>query len=236
MGNYTAAAIASFAYDEAVPVLDTNVIRVICRLSGITAVPNTASSRTQLMAQLDEMIAHAQPSEFNQAMMNFGALVCSAKAPKCDNCPLAGSCIALKRGLVDQIPAKAARKPRKRRTFHYLCVGQGGAMLWRKRREKDIWQGMYDFPGFESPETGEASPQQITDFVNNSLGIRKFNVDSIFSEKQTLTHQEITAFFYTIKTEESLEFAVESGFLLVENKNLATLATPKLIDCYFRSN
>ncbi len=146
VGEYTAAAIASFAFGERVPVVDTNVIRVICRLLGETELPSRAHVRRRIKEFLSLAIAETDPALFNQAIMNFGAMQCTPKSPECTACPFADDCVAYKTDTVSVIPAKAQKKPRRERFFHYLIMHDDRGVVVKQRSDQDIWQGMYDFP------------------------------------------------------------------------------------------
>ncbi|HET9908867.1 MAG TPA: A/G-specific adenine glycosylase, partial [Anaerolineales bacterium] len=137
VGEYTAAAIASFAFGLPTPVLDTNVIRVLCRVRGITDDPSKRGTRESLYAILNTMIRDIDPGQFNQAMMNFGAMQCKARNPDCENCVLAKSCVAFREGLVEVLPVRAKRVQRRLRFFHYFVIHDNHSVVIRKRTTKD---------------------------------------------------------------------------------------------------
>ena len=145
IGPYTAAAIASFAFNEAVAVLDGNVYRVLARLFGLHSDIAAPSSRKEFQAVADQHIPASAPADFNQAIMEFGAIQCTPAKPDCLFCPLQASCWAFQHGQVALLPVKSKAKKARTRYFHYFVLRHGDLVYLRERREKDIWQGLYDF-------------------------------------------------------------------------------------------
>lgn len=146
VGDYTAAAIASFAFGEACAVVDGNVYRVLARFTGEdTPIDSTTGKR--LFADLArEMMDASQPALYNQAIMDFGALQCTPHTPNCDACPLVETCAAHAADLVDALPVKAHRTRVSDRFFSYICIqDKEGRILLQRRQEDDIWQGLYHF-------------------------------------------------------------------------------------------
>ena len=146
VGDYTAAAVCSAAYDAPCAVLDGNVFRVLARLFDIDLpIDSTAGKRTfaeLAQTQLDMRC----PGRYNQAVMDFGALQCTPAQPGCADCPLAARCLALAAGTVAERPVKQAKTKVRDRWFNYLHVTCGDRTLLRRRGEGDIWQGLYEFP------------------------------------------------------------------------------------------
>ena len=145
VGPYTAAAIASFAFDEAVAVLDGNVFRVLARIFGLHSDIAAPSSRKEFQVLADQHIPPDEPAEFNQAIMEFGAIQCTPLKPNCLFCPLQSQCYAFQHGLVALLPVKAKAKAGRTRYFHYFVLRHETQLYLRRRTEKDIWQGLYDF-------------------------------------------------------------------------------------------
>src|SRR5690606_26691534 len=150
VGAYTAAAIASFAFGLPTPVLDSNVIRVLARVFGIDKPPASRSTREEMLTVLKDMLGTGDPAEFNQAMMDFGALQCRPRNPECPDCVLRRHCVAFQEGLVGELPLKQVRRPRRRRYFHYYLITDGERIILRKRTDRDIWRHMYEFPMIET--------------------------------------------------------------------------------------
>src|SRR5690606_37029166 len=146
IGHYTAAAIASISFGERVAVLDGNVYRVLARVFGIDTPINTPQGLKVFSTLANELVPKANPAVHNQAVMEFGALFCTPRNPTCDDCPLRRSCVAYQRNMVDLLPVKRAKKKSRNRYFFYVVLENNNALLMRKRLEKDIWQGLFDFP------------------------------------------------------------------------------------------
>ena len=146
VGDYTAAAICSAAYDAPCAVVDGNVYRVLARLFDLDApIDSTAGKRT--FAELAQMQLDKRcPGRYNQAVMDFGALQCTPAQPGCADCPLASRCLALAAGTVAERPVKQTKTKVRDRWFNYLHVSSGDRTLLRRREGRDIWQGLYEFP------------------------------------------------------------------------------------------
>ena len=142
VGPYTAAAIASFAYEERVPTVDGNVFRVVTRLFGLYDDISTMRARNKVETLLRARMPKRSPGEFNEALMEFGSLHCTPR-PKCDTCPFIETCYAFAHNCISALPFKREKKPLKHRFFHYLVIHHGERLLLQQRREKDIWQNLY---------------------------------------------------------------------------------------------
>lgn len=149
VGPYTAAAIASFAFNEPKAVVDGNVYRILARFFAIDTDISHASARKIFTELADELIPPEHPAEFNQAIMEFGSLQC-APAPLCDTCPLQKECQAFSLKKVKDFPVKLKKIKQKNRFFNYFIIENDGKILIRKRTEKDIWQGLFEFYLHES--------------------------------------------------------------------------------------
>lgn len=147
LGRYTAAALASIAFHKPVPVVDGNVLRVFARFWGIAEDIRNPKIRDRIFEQLKPYIQSADPSSFNQAIMELGALVCKPKRPDCRHCPLQADCVALRTDRVATLPFKSKRPP----TPHYeIAVGviwKGDELLIGRRRTDQMLGGLWEFPG-----------------------------------------------------------------------------------------
>lgn len=176
IGDYTAAAIASISFRQPVPVVDGNVFRVLARYFGMAddiASPRAKKLFTQIAA---ENLPTDQPANYNQALMEFGALQCIPKNPNCAICPLQSRCAAFSRGLVNELPVKSKKAAPKNRYLHYLVYEDpDGNTLVRKRTGKGIWQHLYEFPVVESDcrydlsQVMEQSPEYRPEIVGEQL-------------------------------------------------------------------
>jgi A/G-specific adenine glycosylase len=197
VGQYTAAAIASFAFDEKVAVLDGNVYRVLARVFGIASDIAAPSTRKEFQALADMLIPAAAPAEFNQAIMEFGAIQCTPLKPDCLFCPLQAHCFAFQHGLVHELPVKSKAKASRTRYFHYLVLRHGETVYLKKRGPKDIWEGLYDFALTET-DAAELAPADLLDAVaalGGQLAADKAE-EPVQALKHVLSHQKVEARFH----------------------------------------
>ncbi len=236
IGPYTAAAIASFAYDLPHAVVDGNVFRVLARYFG-QATPIDSTAGKKLFTELaNQVLDSKQPGHFNQAMMDFGATWCTPKQPKCMVCALAPHCSAYKNGDVERLPVKEKSLKKRTRYFHYLIIQYDGGVLLQKREGKDIWQNLYEFPLIEtaSPsfEWDELQQTPLWHELNLERAAAKL-LDRSASFTQILSHQKIIACFWKLHPTmaETLNL---NGSIHVETKNLTKFAFPKIIGNYLK--
>jgi A/G-specific adenine glycosylase len=196
IGPYTAAAIASICFDQATPVLDGNVYRVASRFAGIFSDISESKSRPDFMLFLNEFIDRANPGDFNQAMMELGATVCTPTSPKCHNCVLNSHCYAKSTGEQSSLPVKTKKVKVRNRYFHYLIFQHDSKIGLRQREAGDVWQGLNEFALLEQTDTIE--PKQLQDF-----GPRESSKWYI----HLLTHQRIHAQFHRFSIEDTKTFA-----------------------------
>ncbi|MTI31472.1 A/G-specific adenine glycosylase [Cytophagales bacterium RKSG123] len=199
VGKYTAAAIASFAFKQDVPVVDGNVFRLLSRYFGITediAIPKSFKSFFELGQKL---IPKKEPDIYNQAVMEFGAIQCTPKNPDCKNCNLADSCFANSNQRQEELPVKTKKVKVRDRYFHYFVIKLKDQLIMKKRGRNDIWQGLYDF--FLIEENSFQSPDQWENKNILSLlaqpEVELQNESKIY--KHLLTHQRIYAKFFEIE-------------------------------------
>ncbi len=256
VGDYTAAAIASFAYDLPHAVVDGNVYRVLSRYFGIETPIDTTEGKKQF-AQLGQEIMEIRklgnweigrdaaanflisqfpnflPSDFNQAIMDFGATHCTPAAPKCPSCPMRERCVAFLENKTGQLPVKSKKLERRQRFFNYLIINRLNEVFIKKRSEKDIWQNLYDFPLIETD-----SLQDDRHFLTKNktcqtwLGEAGWSLRKVSApQRQELTHQRIVARFWEVEV--SADFLQKEGnWIAVERGKLDNFAFPKVIDLY----
>jgi A/G-specific adenine glycosylase len=153
IGDYTAAAIASFAFNEPVAVVDGNVFRVLSRVFGVRE-DITSTKGKKVFAELANQLLPADQSRLhNEAVMEFGALHCTPRNPPCHDCPFYRVCRARRDGAQDLLPIKRGKVSVSHRRFYYIVLRRGDKWLMRKRQGKDIWKGLFDFPLVESKTT-----------------------------------------------------------------------------------
>ena len=236
IGNYTAAAIASIAFNLPHAVVDGNVYRVLSRLFDIDTPININEGQTAFAQLADELLNREQPGLHNQAMMEFGALHCTPKNPNCLHCPLQAQCLAFSRQTVMQRPVKLAKLKVTTRYFNYLVIKVEDKVYLHKRSDNDIWRNLYDFPCIESekPMTVEeiiGSESFIQLIENKSFTLIK--TSPTFTHK--LTHRTLLTQFIEIKLEqELLQIQTKDLFLTPEN-NLENYPIPRLIDLYLNT-
>ncbi len=232
VGPYTAAAIASFAFDLPYPVLDGNVTRVLARLFGVEDEIGSTKAKKQFEQYADQVFAADQPAAFNQAMMDFGALQCKPQRPECTHCPLQKQCAAYQGGKVDTLPKKKKRAARKRRYFYYIIYkNEEDHGLWiRKRAGEDIWQNLYEFFLVEHAEPVEWS--KILQDLPSIAHLEKVSD----TYQQLLTHQHIYASFAEVVSASSAIEEKVGDMMLVYPENLRNFTFPKVIDCYLSDN
>ena len=236
IGDYTAAAIASIAFDLPHAVVDGNVYRVLSRLFDIDTPININEGQTVFAKIADDLLNREQPGLHNQAMMEFGALQCTPKNPNCLLCPLQAQCLAFANQTVMQRPVKLQKLKVTTRHFNYLVFRIEGNVYLHKRSGNDIWKNLYDFPCIESenPMTVEeviASEKFQQLIENKSFTIIK--TSPTFTHK--LTHRTIIAQFIEIKLEEKLLRIETNDLFLARETDLGNFPIPRLIDLYLNN-
>lgn len=207
IGEYTAAAIASFAYNEPVPVVDGNVFRVVSRYFGIESDINTGKTKKEFTALAAELLSKEQPALFNQAIMEFGAMHCTPKNPDCENCIFNSSCVALQKGLVGQLPFKSKKIKIRKRYFNYIVLqDKKGNTKIQQRTDKGIWHNLYEFPLFETTqeegfETIAPLIKNDTDFGDSVVSIQEANPISLIHK---LSHQHLYIKFWKVTVNNTL--------------------------------
>ncbi|WP_395061193.1 A/G-specific adenine glycosylase [Flavobacterium sp.] len=215
IGEYTAAAIASFAFNEVVPVVDGNVYRVLARYFDIETDIASSSARKEFTALAKELISVDNPALFNQAIMEFGALQCVPKNPNCGICIFSSSCAALQKKKVDKLPVKLKKTKVTNRYFNYLVfLDKENNTIINKRTEKGIWQNLYEFPVIETNE--EVGFETITEAVKTSFSDLKIESVSPYNNQQIihkLSHQKLHINFYKIMVSDKIVDGIELDLL-----------------------
>jgi A/G-specific adenine glycosylase len=229
IGTYTAAAIGSFAFNLPHAVVDGNVFRVLSRYFGMSIPIDTTKGRKLFSELANDLLDKKQPGIYNQALMDFGAVICKPQLPLCASCILQKRCVAYLQGSVQQLPVKEKSVTKKTRWFYYLVIDFNGGVYVRKRGAKDIWENLYEFILIEAKE---ALVLENLEPVKEILGGNKFEVEHISAfYKQLLTHQTIRGQFIRVKIREPL---VLKGYKIVGKKALQKLPFPKFISYYLK--
>lgn len=200
VGQYTAAAIASIAFNEPVAVVDGNVYRVLARLFNIETPINSTNGKTEFQEIAEKLLDRSQPGIFNQAIMEFGALWCTPAKPNCAECILASFCEAKNKNSVYKLPVKLPKEKVKIRYLYYMVLFDNNQIVINKRTKNDIWKGLYDFPLIEI-NTELTEQELINVYFQEFFKNEKINIVEI-SEQYThkLTHRLLMARFYSIQT------------------------------------
>ncbi len=190
IGDYTASAIASFAFDEQAAVVDGNVFRVLARYYGIHEDISSPASRKIFREAAVAAMPAGQAALFNQAIMEFGALQCVPVSPKCEACPVSDSCYAYHHKMQNVLPVKIKKLKIKQRPIHYLVITAKGRVAMKERKGKDIWRGLYDFYSVETESVDDWST-----FLPEELSGLKPELSS-GPFKHILTHQRLSISYW----------------------------------------
>jgi A/G-specific adenine glycosylase len=198
IGDYTAAAIASFSYKEPVAVVDGNVFRVLARIFGIEKEINSPEGKAHFTRLANELISRQHPDIHNQAVMEFGAMLCTPKNPSCSDCMFRKNCFAAKKDLQHAFPVKKKAKASRMRYFYYLVVRKGNSLLMKKREHKDIWHGLYDFALIEKERATKTDKLIESDDLLKELTRSTTDIEVSGPYKHVLSHQVIISRFIII--------------------------------------
>lgn len=191
VGRYSAGAIASLAFGVDAPVLDGNVIRVLCRLFAMDRDPREPQTRDELWSLAESLLPKGRAGQFNEGLMELGATVCTPRAPKCDVCPIALMCRARRRGIQDQLPVKHTRKA----TPHYdvtaAVIRKNGRVLIAQRPPDGMLGGLWEFPGGKR-EPGESLAECLRREIREELRLEIEVGEPIALVKHAYTHFRIT--------------------------------------------
>ena len=223
VGEYTAAAVASFSFNEKKAVLDGNVFRLLSRYFGIHLPIDSSSGKKEFKSLANDLILDKEPGTYNQAIMEYGALVCTPKVPGCKSCRLSINCEALLKNEVDILPLKSKKINKRDRFFNFLVITDGESAYLQQRLEKDIWIRLFQFPLLETE-------QEISSIENNSLIDSKHYLVNVSDHKHLLSHQTIYAKFWLFKSETALPKS--SKFKIISISEIHNYAVPKLIENY----
>ena len=236
IGDYTAAAIASIAFNLPHAVVDGNVYRVLSRLYDIDT-PINNNEGQKLFAQLaDQLLNRSRPGLHNQALMEFGALHCTPKNPNCLLCPLQAQCLAFARQTVMQRPVKLPKVKVSTRYLNYLVLKIGNSVYLHKRNTPGIWRNLYDFPCIESEKPLTTEEVIDTEEFKQLIENKQFTIvktSPVYTHK--LTHRTLLAQFIEIKLEKKLLRIETKDLILTPVTDLGRFPIPRLIDLYLNT-
>ncbi|MBK8140748.1 MAG: A/G-specific adenine glycosylase [Chitinophagaceae bacterium] len=231
VGPYTAAAISSFAFNLPYAVVDGNVFRVLARIFGITVPIDSTDGKKYFATLADNLLDKKQPGFYNQAIMDFGAVVCKPVAPLCLNCGFKKFCSAFINNKINELPVKEKKISIKKRWFYYLVLEYKNEIAVRQRIEKDIWQDLYEFPLIEADK--EMDKKNILKQAEKNKWVHKgkyelLAVSPLF--KQQLSHQLIAGQFIKLKLKGKHDPAI--NWIWVTKSRIGKFAFPRFINQY----
>lgn len=204
VGDYTASAIASICYGEPAAVVDGNVYRVLSRYFGIDTPINSTKGIKEFKALAASLMDHENPSDYNQAIMEFGAVQCKPKNPYCYTCPLNESCAALQQNRITELPVKLKKTKVSTKYFNFLVLlSTDKKIIFQKRATKGIWQNLYQFPLVETDQELRISDFEKHPLITSYFGNAPFEF-SLYNNKDIvhkLSHQHLHTKFWIIEVD-----------------------------------
>ena len=235
VGTYTAAAIASFAFNLPYAVVDGNVFRVLARVFGIDLPIDTTEGKKKFSELAQSLIDPQRPGLYNQAIMDFGAVICKPVSPQCGSCPFSKTCVALAQQKVAVWPVKSKSLALRKRWFYFLLLRYRGRIAVRVRTQKDIWQGLYEFPLLETTTVTDwtllARQAEKKGWIF-SKAYRTEQVSELY--RQTLSHQLIAGQFIQLAVKKKP--VLDKEWQWVSYEELGQLAFPQFINQYLRAD
>ena len=214
VGDYTAAAIGSFAFDIPAAVVDGNVYRVLSRYFGIDTPINSTQGKKEFAALAQSLIPASDAAAYNQGMMDFGAIQCTPQSPKCLLCPLAETCVALREGRVEDLPVKLKTLKVQTRRLNYIYIRCNGEIAIHRRGEGDIWQGLWE-------------PYNVSDLP----ALPTFDAPLVLKAKDVkhvLTHRILLADFYLLETKKRP--LLPDDYIWIKESEISEYGIPRLIE------
>lgn len=234
VGDYTASAIASISFNEPAAVVDGNVYRVLSRYFGMDTPINSTKGIKEFKSLATHLMDRENPSDYNQAIMEFGAIQCKPKNPNCLTCPLNKSCIALQKNKIDQLPVKLNKTKITTKYFNFLVLlSTDKKTVFEKRAKKGIWQNLYQFPLLETDQKLKISDFRKQSFIISYLGDVPFEY-SLYNDKDIvhkLSHQHLHTKFWIVE----IDKLPQKGIPIAELKQHPTsILISNFIDEFFR--
>ena len=242
VGDYTAAAIASIAFGLPVAVVDGNVYRVLARYFGLTTPIGSNAAKKEFTALAQSLLDENRPGDFNEAMMDFGAIQCTPQSPRCSDCPFALNCHAKQEGLQEQLPVKGKKTAIRERHLCYIYYRYEGQTAIHKRPAGDIWQGLWE--PFLIEQTSHPTVQQPSQPSNdttdtNTAGTNTTDTNTASANttrgtllgkdiRHQLTHQSLYADFYLYECAEKPQLPPD--YIWVKEEDLKQYGKPRLVE------
>ena len=224
VGDYTAAAICSFAYNMPYAVVDGNVYRVLSRVFGIEKPIDSPDGKKEFTALAQDLLDKKHPGDFNQAIMDFGATCCTPQTPQCVICPMSKFCVAYQKNLQEKLPVKTQKTKVSTRYFHYIYVVQGKNTWLHKRGAGDVWQNLYEPPLVETPteKLDISARRQLTKWFGSAEVVPAGK-----PVKHVLSHRIIYAQLYQVKLPPTQKVPTE--FIRISKIALPKYAVSRLV-------
>lgn len=233
VGPYTAAAIASFAFDQPYPVVDGNVKRVLSRFFDIDTPVDTTSGNKQIHQLAVKLLPVKHPGMFNQAIMDFGATVCKPSKPDCAACPFRKKCGAYLQDKIAVLPQKSKNIIIRERYFNYIVIHCGDKILLNKRTAKDIWENLYEPLLIESRKLLSISDMRRHELLRSHFDNGDMEVMDIYKPNpQKLTHQKIMSQFISLRTQKKIQQL--GGCKPIPVARLNDYAFPKIVSNFLK--
>lgn len=227
VGDYTAAAVASMAFGVPAAAVDGNVYRVLSRHFGISTAINTTEGHRLFAALAAELLPPRQAGTFNQALMDFGATLCTPRTPRCTECPVAETCVALREGRVEELPVKLVRHTTQVRRIKYIFIRCSGYVAIHRRADDDIWRGLWE--PYVAEDDGKKTAEPAASGTSDpTSGLLSSSVLLAHDVRHVLTHRVILADLYLADTAERP--SLPSDYLWVPESSLDDYAKSRLVE------
>ena len=232
IGVYTASAIAAFAFNLPRAAVDGNVYRVLSRLFGVYELTNSPKGKKIFQSLADDLMANAEPHIYNQAIIEFGALQCTAKRPKCEDCPLQVQCFAFINKAQNSLPAKKKSIKLTDRYFYYLYINSEEYFLLQQRGDGDIWRKMFEFPLIEADNKIDLVDLILTETWSSLFHDIKIEVkDQLATKVHKLSHQNLYIEFISVKVDRD-SMNKFSSVVCIDKEESTDYPLPKPIESY----
>lgn len=232
VGDYTAAAVASFAFDLPYAAVDGNVFRVLSRLFGDDCPVDTSAGKRHFSSLAQQLLDFDNPALFNQSMMEFGALQCISPAPLCSTCPLQDLCLAFQAGNTTGFPVKSGKTKQQELYFYYFHIHFQDTLYLRKREGKGIWQNLYEFPLIESESPLDFQKLTRTTRFRELFGEGPLSTfrTKVKGKKHILSHRILHVDFYEVTIEE--ETPLLKSFCRIRPEEAGNYPVHRLMESY----
>lgn len=233
VGKYTAAAIASFAFQEKVATVDGNVYRVLSRVFDINEDIASGKGQKVFSEVANDLISEKSPDIFNQALMEMGAIQCTPKSPECEPCPFVLECVARQKDTIKLLPVKLKKTKVKDYYFQYLVIEHQNKFILKKREGKGIWQGLYDFPLIQSQEEfATLDEKNIQSQSELSITLpNHYNKSERF--KHILSHQRLHIIFNHISLEDKIDMSKgQFDYKWYDIEEIKSIGKPIIVENY----